>query len=67
MKIKLNQQDIKIPTEETTLSDILKQSRLPLSRVAVRVNNSVIPKVQWQSKVIHENDNIETIILVSGG
>jgi len=67
MKIKLNQQDIKIPTEKTTLSDILKQSRLPLSRIAVRVNSIVVPKVQWQSKVILENDNIETITLVSGG
>lgn len=67
MKAKLNQQYINIPTAMPTLYDILQQSHLPLSRIAVRINNILVPKSHWQSKVIQENDNIETITIISGG
>jgi len=65
MKITLNHQ--KIETEMETLYDILLQARFPLSRTAVKVNNAIIAKGDWKSTIITENDNLETVILVSGG
>jgi thiamine biosynthesis protein ThiS len=67
MKITLNQQCIEIKTADNTLYEILRQSQLPLSRIAVRVNKVVVPKARWQTTIINENDNLDTITLVSGG
>lgn len=67
MKITLNHKTIEITADENTLYEVLQHSGLPLSRLAVRVNKVVIPKTRWQSMIIHENDNLETITLVSGG
>ena len=35
--------------------------------IAVAVNNTVIPKSEWQSKVLNENDRITIIKATQGG
>jgi sulfur carrier protein len=35
--------------------------------IAVAVNNLVIPKAEWQTKILHENDKITIIKATQGG
>ena len=35
--------------------------------IAVAVNNVVVPKVEWQTKILNENDKITIIRATQGG
>lgn len=35
--------------------------------IAVAVNNTVIPKAQWPSHILHDNDHITIITATQGG
>ena len=35
--------------------------------IAVAVNNAVVPKTEWQSKILNENDKITIIKATQGG
>ncbi len=35
--------------------------------IAVAVNNAVIPKAEWQNKILNENDKITIIRATQGG
>lgn len=52
---------------DISLEEMLKQLNYPLSRTAVKVNNRLIKKINWPTTTIQENDNIQTVLLVSGG
>lgn len=57
-----------ITTEAKNLEELLDQYNL-LSKngIAVALNNSVVPKDQWGSKELNENDNILVITATQGG
>ncbi|MDO8999885.1 MAG: sulfur carrier protein ThiS [Bacteroidota bacterium] len=67
MEITLNNQT-QIISEGTILYDIIfAQLNEKQNGVAVAVNNSVIPKQQWQSTIINQNDKILIIKATQGG
>ncbi|MDR0368782.1 MAG: sulfur carrier protein ThiS [Bacteroidales bacterium] len=35
--------------------------------MAVAVNNTVVPKGEWENRIVEENDNIVIINAISGG
>jgi thiamine biosynthesis protein ThiS len=67
MIITLNNQKVALDTKDNSIQDLLMQQKLPLSRTAVKVNNCLIKKADWPTTIIQENDNIQTVVLVSGG
>ena len=55
---------------ETDLSLIfvLKQNGIQDQKgIAVAVNNTVVPKAEWQNKILNENDKITIIRATQGG
>lgn len=55
-------------TTVATLHQVLEQQHLYVLRgIAVAVNNNVIPKAEWQQKVLANNDKITIIRATQGG
>ena len=50
-----------------TLAELLLELDLSYQRLAVEVNEDVIPKSGYDSKVIQEGDRIEVVSFVGGG
>ena len=53
---------------DASLVAALKQNGVHNQKgIAVAVNNSVIPKSEWQNKILNENDKITIIRATQGG
>jgi sulfur carrier protein len=67
MEITLNNTPYKV-TEHTTLYDIVySQLGDKQNGVAVAVNDTVIPKTNWENYMVQSNDNILIIKATQGG
>lgn len=54
--------------EASTVLKALEQSNITSHKgIAVAVNNSVIPKAEWENKILQENDKITVIKATQGG
>jgi len=65
MKLKVN--DKEVETVATTLSLFSQEQNLPTTGIAVAVNNRMIPRTEWDSFILNEDDNILIIKAVCGG
>lgn len=68
MKIKINNQFFEF-TAAPTVKELI-QHVFPsgdFAGMALAVNQTVIPKSQWDSLLIHENDQIDIIKATQGG
>ena len=67
MEIKLNNQTTIFP-EQCTLQQLLDQVVPEKQKgIAVAVNNTVIPKINWQNYLIKPNDAVLIIKATQGG
>lgn len=53
--------------EQTTISGLLSQQGITPVNIAVAMNNTVIPRSEWDTTIIEENCNIIIIKAVQGG
>ena len=54
--------------KNSALADILQQNGITNQKgIAVAVNNAVVPKSEWQNKILNENDKITIIRATQGG
>ncbi len=54
--------------ENSSLVKALEQNGINSQKgIAVAVNNAVIPKAEWQNKILNENDKITIIRATQGG
>ena len=54
--------------KDSSLFTALEQNGIQNQKgIAVAVNNSVIPKSEWQNKILNENDKITIIRATQGG
>lgn len=67
MKIKYNNQQIEIDDKLMLSTFVFSQIGEKTNGVAVAVNNSVIPKTNWEVIEIQPNDNILLIKATQGG
>ena len=65
MKLKVN--DKEVETGATNLSQFSQEQNLPATGIAVAVNQRMIPRAEWASYALHEDDNILIIKAVCGG
>ena len=49
------------------LSEYLEKSGYVTSRIAVEINENILPKSEYTNYVISENDKIEVVSFVGGG
>lgn len=66
MTVTVNGETRRIP-ENTNLARLLEILELASARVAVELNQSVVPRAEWGNIVLRENDRIEIVHFVGGG
>ena len=65
MKLKVNNQEVE--TGAITLSQFSQEQNLPTTGIAVAVNQRMVPRTEWDSYTLNEDDNIIIIKAVCGG
>ena len=65
MKLRVNNKEVE--TEVRTLQEFSQEFELALSGIAIAVNNRMIPRAEWESFTLSENDSIIIIKAVCGG
>ena len=66
MKIRINNQE-KLIDESQTLGELMTELQMKKPGVAVAVNQRVINRMEWDSLVLKENDNVIIIKAACGG
>ncbi len=66
IKIKLNGKYIKIQ-DKITLLNLIKKLKVPLNKVAIELNKSIISKKSLCKIKIRKNDKIEVVHFIGGG
>lgn len=64
-KISINQQEKTV--QNTIIHLILKELGIQSTGIAIAVNNKVIPRTQWETFVLAENDKVIIIHATQGG
>lgn len=65
MKLRVNNK--KVETRATNLSLFSQEQNLPITGIAIAVNNRMIPRTEWDTYTLNEGDNILIIKAVCGG
>ncbi|MEC8074107.1 MAG: sulfur carrier protein ThiS [Pseudomonadota bacterium] len=66
IKIKINGK-IKTIIEYSKLSELLKQLKIPLNKVAIELNEEIIDKKKINKLKLKKNDKIEIVHFIGGG
>lgn len=66
MLIYLNGEGKEIP-DGLNLAQLVDKLGLPVQRVAVELNRTVVRRVDWSTTNLSENDRIEIVHFVGGG
>lgn len=64
-RIYINKQESQ--TEAATVAQLAASLELPERGVAVAVNNRIIPRAQWESEALKEDDQVTIIKAAFGG
>ena len=66
IKIKINGK-IKSINQNFKLSDMLKNLKIPLNKVAIELNEEIIDKKKINKIKLNKNDKIEIVHFIGGG
>ena len=66
IKIKINGK-IKSVTQDSNLSIVLKNLKIPLNKVAIEHNEEIIDKKKINKIKLNKNDKIEIVHFIGGG
>ncbi len=66
IKIKINGK-IKSITQDSNLSIVLKNLKIPLNKVAIELNEEIIDKKKINKTKLNKNDKIEIVHFIGGG
>lgn len=66
MKVFVNNESVNLDGHPI-LENLIKQLDLPLKGTAIAINNEVIPKNNWNTQQLHENDQLLVITATQGG
>ena len=66
MKVVVNGAEREI-AESLSLSRLLETLELPVARVAIELNQTVVRRSVWAETLLKENDKIEIVHFVGGG
>ena len=66
IKIKLNGK-IKIINKNSKLSNIIKNFKIPLKKVAIELNQEIVDKKKLNKINLKTNDKIEIVHFIGGG
>ena len=66
IKIKVNGK-FKSISDVYTISDLVKELRIPLKKVAIELNQEIIDKKKINKIILKKNDKIEIVHFIGGG
>ena len=66
MRISINKELISLP-DNITVSKMLEKLEIEKKFIAVEINLNIIPKSDYDSHILRENDSVEIIQAVGGG
>ena len=66
IKIKINGK-IKSITQDSKLSIVLKNLKIPLNKVAIELNKEIVDKKKINKIKLNKNDKIEIVHFIGGG
>ena len=66
IKIKINGKNKSI-IQDTNLSIVLKNLKIPLNKVAIELNEEIIDKKKINKIKLNKNDKIEIVHFIGGG
>ena len=66
IKIKINGK-IKSIIQDSNLSTVLKNLKIPLNKVAIELNEEIIDKKKINKIKLNKNDKIEIVHFIGGG
>ena len=66
MKIIVNGEEISLP-ENSNIQDLVAELGFTNKRIAIEVNEAIIPKSEHQSRLLDSLDRVEVINAVGGG
>ena len=66
IKIKINGKTNKID-DKTKLSDLIKNLKVPLKKVAIELNREIVDKKNLNKINLKDNDKIEIVHFIGGG
>ena len=66
IKIKINGK-IKLLINDYKLSDLLKNIKIPIKKVAIELNKEIIDKKKINKIKLNKNDKIEIVHFIGGG
>jgi sulfur carrier protein len=53
--------------ENSQVSDLVNELKLPPERVAIELNLSILPRAKWDETVLCAGDRLEVVQFVGGG
>ena len=66
IKIKLNGKFVNIK-DKISLLDLMKKLKVPLKKVAIELNQTIVNKSQLSKIKLKKNDKIEVVHFIGGG
>tara|TARA_Y100000590_G_scaffold354826_1_gene408268 strand:- start:3670 stop:3888 length:219 start_codon:yes stop_codon:yes gene_type:complete len=66
IKIRVNGKFIKAK-DKISLLDLIKKLKVPLNKVAIELNHSIVNKKSLKKTKIKQNDKIEIVHFIGGG
>ena len=66
IKIRINGK-MKSITKDSNLSNVLKNLKIPLNKVAIELNEEIIDKKKVNKIKLKQNDKIEIVHFIGGG
>lgn len=66
MKIIVNGSEISVPTA-MSVAKLVEFLELDVRKVAIEINESVVPRAQYSEEVVREGDRVEIVHFIGGG
>ncbi len=67
MKIRVNQKEFLTDSDQMTVARLLDEIQSPTAGVAVAVNDKVVRRMDWESTLLADGDQVTVITAVCGG
>ncbi len=67
MRVLLNNREEKIEKDAISVSELLELKKFSFKMRIIKINGTFIPKEDYDSTLIHNEDNVQILYLMSGG
>ena len=65
MKIKINNKEVE--TAAKTVAELAAEQKLPEKGVAIAISNNMVPRTEWNNRLLKEGDDIVILKAFCGG